>query len=58
VLWAAESSIVKTDTVRLFKEGEILPTWDVKRFSIRPWPLKDKTTLTNETVEWSFYGDA
>ncbi|MFS2124287.1 sel1 repeat family protein [Pseudomonas sp. Pseusp97] len=58
VLWSAERSIVKTDTVRLFKEGDIFPTWDVKRFIIRPWPLKDKTTLTNETVEWSFYGDA
>jgi TPR repeat protein len=58
VLWSAERSIVKTNTVRLFKQGDIFPTWDVKRFIIRPWPLKDKTTLTNETVEWSFYGDA
>ncbi|WP_448680879.1 SEL1-like repeat protein [Pseudomonas nicosulfuronedens] len=58
VLWSADRTIVKTDTVRLFKEGDILPTWDVKRFIIRPWPLKDKTTLTHEAVEWSFYGDA
>ncbi|SDL19701.1 hypothetical protein SAMN05216189_10842 [Pseudomonas delhiensis] len=58
VLWSADRTIVKTDTVRLFKEGDILPTWDVKRFIVRPWPLKDKTTLTNEAVEWSFYGDA
>jgi TPR repeat protein len=58
VLWSAERSIVKTDTVRLFKVGDIFPTWDVKRFIIRPWPLKDKTTLTHETVAWSFYGDA
>jgi tetratricopeptide (TPR) repeat protein len=58
VLWSAERTIVKTDTVRLFKEGDIFPTWDVKRFIVRPWPLKDKITLTNEAVEWSFYGDA
>ncbi|WP_309295673.1 SEL1-like repeat protein [Pseudomonas pseudonitroreducens] len=58
VHWSAERTIVKTETIRPFKEGDIFPTWDVKRFIVRPWPLKDKTTLTNEAVEWSFYGDA
>jgi TPR repeat protein len=58
VLWSAERTIVKTDTVRLFKEGDIFPTWDIKRFIVRPWPLQDKTTVTQEPVEWSFYGDA
>lgn len=58
VHWLADRTIVKTETIRQFKEGEIFPTWEVKRFLVRPWPLKDKTTLTNEPVEWSFYGDA
>lgn len=58
VHWLADRTIVKTETIRQFKEGEIFPTWEVKRFLARPWPLKDKTTLTNEPVEWSFYGDA
>ena len=58
VHWLADRTIVKTETIRPFKEGDIFPTWDVKRFIVRPWPLKDKTTLTKEPVEWSFYGDA
>ncbi|MBV7584600.1 sel1 repeat family protein [Pseudomonas sp. PDM33] len=58
VHWLSDRTIVKTDTIRPFKEGDIFPTWDVKRFIVRSWPLKDKTTLTNEAVEWSFYGDA
>ncbi|MBV7586174.1 sel1 repeat family protein [Pseudomonas sp. PDM33] len=58
VHWSAERTIVKTETIRPFKEGDIFPTWDVKRFIVRPWPLKDKTTLTQEPMEWSFYGDA
>ncbi|SNT56563.1 hypothetical protein SAMN06295949_1595 [Pseudomonas delhiensis] len=58
VLWSADRTIVKTETIRKFKEGDIFPTWEVKRFIVRPWPLKDKTTLTHEAVEWSFYGDA
>ncbi|SDL19664.1 hypothetical protein SAMN05216189_10841 [Pseudomonas delhiensis] len=58
VLWSADRTIVKTETIRKFKEGDIFPTWDVKRFIVRPWPLQDKTILTHETVEWSFYGDA
>ncbi|MBV7584599.1 sel1 repeat family protein [Pseudomonas sp. PDM33] len=58
VHWSAGRTIVKTETIRPFKEGDIFPSWDVKRFIVRPWPLKDKTTLTNEAVEWSFYGDA
>ncbi|VXC53140.1 sel1 repeat family protein [Pseudomonas sp. 8O] len=57
VHWLSDRTIVKTETIRKFKEGEIFPTWEVKRFLVRPWPLKDKTTLTNEPVEWSFYGD-
>ncbi|WP_315809989.1 sel1 repeat family protein [Pseudomonas sp. C9-3] len=58
VHWLADRTIVKTETIRQFKEGDIFPTWEVKRFIVRPWPLKDKTTLTKEPVEWSFYGDA
>ncbi|SDK51773.1 hypothetical protein SAMN05216189_10413 [Pseudomonas delhiensis] len=58
VHWLADRTIVKTETIRQFKEGDIFPTWEVKRFIVRPWPLKDKTTLTVEAVEWSFYGDA
>ncbi|VXC53181.1 conserved hypothetical protein [Pseudomonas sp. 8O] len=58
VHWLSDRTIVKTEIIRQFKEGEIFPAWEVKRFLVRPWPLKDKTTLTNEPVEWSFYGDA
>ncbi len=58
VHWSAERTIVKTETIRPFKEGDIFPSWEVKRFIVRPWPLKDKTILTQEPVEWSFYGDA
>ncbi|MDN6860172.1 DUF6396 domain-containing protein [Pseudomonas sp. CAN2814] len=58
VLWSAERTIVKTDTVRLFNEGDVFPTWDIKRFIVRPWPLKNKTTVTQQRMEWSFYGDA
>jgi hypothetical protein len=58
VLWSAERTIVKTDTVRLFNEGDVFPTWDIKRFIVRPWPLKNKTTVTQQRMEWSFHGDA
>ncbi|MFJ3262173.1 sel1 repeat family protein [Pseudomonas sp. NPDC086581] len=58
VLWLSDRRIVKTEVIRQFKEGDIMPTWEVERFFERPWPLGDKTTYTQEAVKWSFYGDA
>ncbi|MBD9678382.1 sel1 repeat family protein [Pseudomonas sp. PDM18] len=58
VLWLSDRRIVKTEVIRQFKEGDIMPTWEVERFIARPWPLGDKTTYTQEAVKWSFYGDA
>ncbi|MFJ3262174.1 sel1 repeat family protein [Pseudomonas sp. NPDC086581] len=58
VLWLSDRRVVKTEVIRQFKEGDIMPTWEVERFISRPWPLGDKTTYTQEAVKWSFHGDA
>ena len=55
--WIPNSGISKEET-RYFKQGDIMPTDLVERFTPRPWPLKDKRVLEEQWIDWRFIGEA
>ena len=57
IAWIPNSGISKEET-RYFKQGDIMPTDRVERFTPRPWPLKDKRVTEEQWVDWRFIGEA
>ena len=56
VIWPPQHTVRRKDVVRHFEQGEAFPVQAVERYHLRPWPLTDKTTLSEETVEWGLLG--
>ena len=57
IAWIPLRSISREET-RYFKQGDIMPTDRVERFTPRPWPLKDKWISEEQYVDWRFVGEA
>jgi hypothetical protein len=55
--WMPNSGISKEET-HYFKQGDIMPTDLVERFTLRPWPLKDKKITEEQWVDWRLVGEA
>jgi len=55
--WTLNSGISKDET-RYSKQGDIIPTDLVARFTLRPWPLKGKRVLEEQWTDWRFMGEA
>ncbi len=56
VIWPPQHTVRRKEVVRHFEQGEAFPVQTVERYHLRPWPLSDKTTLREETVEWGLLG--
>lgn len=56
VIWSPERTVRRPEVIRHFEEGEAFPIQTVERYHLRPWPLSDKTTFRDETVEWGLLG--
>ncbi|VUS33454.1 sel1 repeat family protein [Klebsiella pasteurii] len=49
---------VGDNTIRYFREGEIMPTQTVDIIRPRPWPLRDKWLREEKPVHWRLVGEA
>jgi TPR repeat protein len=56
VIWPPQHTVRWKEVVRHFEQGEAFPVQTVERYHLRPWPLSDKTTYREETVEWGLLG--
>jgi tetratricopeptide (TPR) repeat protein len=56
VIWPPQHTVRRKDVVRHFEQGEAFPVQTVERYHLRTWPLRDKTTYREETVEWGLLG--
>jgi TPR repeat protein len=56
VIWPPQHTVRWKEVVRHFEQGEAFPVQTVERYHLRPWPLSDKTTFREETVEWGLLG--
>jgi tetratricopeptide (TPR) repeat protein len=56
VIWPPQHTVRWKEVVRHFEQGEAFPVQTVERYHLRPWPLSDKTTNREETVEWGLLG--
>nr|WP_324294263.1 DUF6396 domain-containing protein [Pseudomonas syringae] len=56
VVWSSERTLRRPEVIRHFEEGETFPIQTVERYHLRPWPLSDKTSHRDETVEWGLLG--
>ncbi|WP_375741571.1 DUF6396 domain-containing protein [Pseudomonas boanensis] len=58
IAWMHTRTIVPREVIRRFEQGEVMPVQVVERFHSRRWPFPDKTTFTEEQVQWRLLGDA
>ncbi len=57
IAWLPHSGISQ-NAILAFNEGEIMPTDRVDFYRPRPWPLSDKHTQQEQSVDWLFLGRA